>query len=34
MGSRVEVEGEDEAGILAHFIDQTPVEFRHAQHAQ
>ena len=32
MGSRVK--GEDEAGIIAHFIDQTPVEFRHSQHAQ
>lgn len=28
------VEGEDEAGIVAHFIEQTPTEFRHQKHAQ
>lgn len=28
------VEGEGEAGIIAHFVEQTPIEFRHDQHAQ
>lgn len=31
---RSHVEGEDEAGIVAHFIEQTPVEYRHPEHAQ
>lgn len=26
---RSPVDGEDEAGLVAHFVEQTPVEFRH-----
>lgn len=27
-------EGEDEAGLVSHFVKQTPVEFRHQDHAR
>lgn len=29
-----QVEGEDEDGLVSHFVGQTPKEFRHHEHAQ